>query len=73
MNYAQQSLRVPNGLVLGLMASGVALAGMARSAPGAGSTNLAPVDYTFVGSTYLGNKYQIDTGKFGETRAGVPP
>jgi putative membrane protein len=72
MNHAQQPLRVLNGLVFGLMASGMALADVALGAPAAGSTNLAPVDYAFIGSTYLGNKYQVDTGKLGETRAGDP-
>jgi putative membrane protein len=31
---------------------------------------LAPVDYAFIGQTNLGNHFQIDSGKLGETRAG---
>ena len=30
---------------------------------------LSNVDYTFIGLTYLGNKFQVDTGKLGETQA----
>jgi putative membrane protein len=47
----------------------VALAGAA----GAGtseSVQLAPVDYAFIAQTNLGNHFQIDTGKLGETHAG---
>ena len=32
---------------------------------------LAPVDYAFIGQTNLGNHFQIDSGKLGETRAGT--
>lgn len=57
--------------VLTLMggAAALTLATPVYAAPAAGSTNLAPVDYAFIGSTYLGNKYQVDTGKLGETHA----
>ena len=41
----------------------------ALAEPSAGSTTLAPVDYAFIGSTYLGNQYQVATGKLGETHA----
>ncbi len=49
----------------------ISLAGLgtAIAAPSAGSTTLSPVDYAFIGSTYLGNQYQVDTGKLGETHA----
>jgi putative membrane protein len=46
----------------------VAVAGAA----GAGtleSAQLAPVDYAFIAQTHLGNHFQIDTGKLGETHA----
>lgn len=43
--------------------------GIAVASPSEGSVNLQSVDYAFIGSTYLGNKYQIDTGKLGETHA----
>ena len=33
---------------------------------------LGPVDYAFIGQTYLGNRFQVDTGKLGETHAGDP-
>ena len=33
---------------------------------------MSPVDYAFIGSTYLGNQYQVDTGKLGETHAAHP-
>jgi predicted outer membrane protein len=33
------------------------------------SVKLAPVDYTFIGLTSLGNQFQIDSGKLGETHA----
>ncbi len=33
------------------------------------ATSLSPVDYTFIGLTYLGNQFQVDSGKLGETRA----
>ena len=31
--------------------------------------SLNDVDHTFIGLTYLGNKFQVDTGKLGETHA----
>lgn len=37
-----------------------------------GSTNLALIDYAFIGSTYLGDRSQVDTGKPGETQAADP-
>lgn len=37
-----------------------------------GSTHMAPADYAFLGSIYLGNRYQVDTGRLGETQAGDP-
>lgn len=33
------------------------------------SVQLAPVDYAFIAQTNLGNQFQIDTGKLGETHA----
>jgi putative membrane protein len=33
------------------------------------SPQLAPVDYAFIAQTNLGNHFQIDTGKLGETHA----
>ena len=33
------------------------------------SVKLAPVDYTFIGLTSLGNQFQIDFAKLGETHA----
>jgi putative membrane protein len=47
----------------------LALAG----ASGAGaleSVQLTPADYAFIAQTHLGNHFQIDTGKLGETHAG---
>ena len=35
-----------------------------------GPAGLAPVDYAFIGQTHLGNHFQINSGKLGETRAG---
>jgi putative membrane protein len=46
----------------------VALSG-AASAGTAESVRLTPVDYAFIGQTNLGNHFQIDTGKLGETHA----
>jgi putative membrane protein len=46
----------------------VALAG-AASAASPESVQLAPVDYAFIAQTNLGNHFQIDTGKLGETHA----
>jgi putative membrane protein len=46
----------------------VALAG-AASAGTFESPQLAPVDYAFIAQTNLGNHFQIDTGKLGETHA----
>jgi predicted outer membrane protein len=46
----------------------VALEG-AASAGTANSVQLAPVDYAFIAQTNLGNQFQIDTGKLGETHA----
>jgi putative membrane protein len=46
----------------------VALAG-AASAGTTKSVQLAPVDYAFIAQTNLGNHFQIDTGKLGETHA----
>jgi uncharacterized protein GlcG (DUF336 family) len=46
----------------------VALAG-AASAGTFESVQLAPVDYAFIAQTNLGNHFQIDTGKLGETHA----
>jgi putative membrane protein len=46
----------------------VALAG-AASAGSSESVQLAPVDYAFIAQTNLGNHFQIDTGKLGETHA----
>ena len=46
----------------------VALSG-AASAETAESVQLAPVDYAFIAQTNLGNHFQIDTGKLGETHA----
>jgi putative membrane protein len=46
----------------------VALAGVAN-ATSSESVQLAPVDYAFIGQTNLGNQFQIDTGKLGETHA----
>jgi putative membrane protein len=46
----------------------VALAGVADAAS-SGSVQLAPVDYAFIAQTNLGNQFQIDTGKLGETHA----
>jgi putative membrane protein len=47
----------------------VALAGAATAATSE-SIQLAPVDYAFIAQTNLGNQFQIDTGKLGETHAG---
>ena len=47
----------------------VALSGAVR-AETSGAVGLAPVDYTFIGLTHLGNRFQIDSGRLGETRAG---
>jgi putative membrane protein len=46
----------------------VALAGAANAAT-LESAQLAPVDYAFIAQTHLGNHFQIDTGKLGETHA----
>jgi putative membrane protein len=49
-----------------------AMLGALAGAASAGSTEpvqLAPVDYAFIAQTNLGNHYQIDTGKLGETHA----
>jgi putative membrane protein len=46
----------------------VTLAG-AASAGNSESVQLAPVDYAFIPQTNLGNQFQIDTGKLGETHA----
>jgi len=46
----------------------VGLAG-AASAGTFESVQLAPVDYAFIAQTNLGNHFQIDTGKLGETHA----
>jgi putative membrane protein len=46
----------------------VALMG-AASAGNSESAQLAPVDYAFIAQTNLGNQFQIDTGKLGETHA----
>jgi putative membrane protein len=46
----------------------VALAG-AASAGSSDTAELAPVDYAFIAQTNLGNQFQIDTGKLGETHA----
>jgi putative membrane protein len=46
----------------------VALAS-AASAEISNSAQLAPVDYAFIAQTNLGNQFQIDTGKLGETHA----
>ena len=46
----------------------VALAG-AATAGTSESFQLAPVDYAFIAQTNLGNHFQIDTGKLGETHA----
>jgi putative membrane protein len=47
----------------------VALAGTVR-AETPESVKLSPVDYTFIGLTNLGNQFQIDSGRLGETHAG---
>ena len=47
----------------------VALSSAVR-AETSGAVRLAPVDYTFIGLTHLGNWFQIDSGRLGETRAG---
>ena len=47
----------------------VALAGAANSAS-SDTVQLAPVDYAFIAQTNLGNQFQIDTGKLGETHSG---
>ncbi len=47
-------------------ASCLMLSGVAEAQAPAAINN---VDYTFIGLTYLGNKFQVDTGKLGETRA----
>jgi putative membrane protein len=49
----------------------LALAG-AVSAGTSESVQLAPVDYAFIAQTNLGNHFQIDTGKLGETHARSP-
>ena len=46
----------------------VSLSGPVR-AQTSGSGSLSPVDYAFIGQTNLGNGFQIDSGKLGETRA----
>jgi predicted outer membrane protein len=46
----------------------VTLAG-AATAGTSDSVQLAPVDYAFIAQTNLGNQFQIDTGKLGETHA----
>jgi putative membrane protein len=46
----------------------VVLAG-AASAETSEPVQLAPVDYAFIAQTNLGNHFQIDTGKLGETHA----
>jgi predicted outer membrane protein len=46
----------------------VSIAG-AASAGSSESIQLAPVDYAFIAQTNLGNHFQIDTGKLGETHA----
>jgi putative membrane protein len=46
----------------------IALAG-AATASTSESTQLAPVDSAFIAQTNLGNQFQIDTGKIGETHA----
>jgi putative membrane protein len=45
------------------------LVGVARAETSA-SVHLSPVDYAFIGMTNLGNQFQIDSGKLGETHAG---
>ncbi len=53
--------------VAAIMISAIpALTARAQAPP---ATTLAPVDYTFIGLTYLGNRFQIDTGRLGETHA----
>jgi putative membrane protein len=47
----------------------VALTGAVR-AEASEPTRLGSVDYTFVGLTNLGNQFQINSGKLGETHAG---
>jgi putative membrane protein len=42
------------------------------SAQTAETGSLSPVDYAFIGQTNLGNGFQIDSGKLGETRAASP-
>jgi predicted outer membrane protein len=46
----------------------VLLAGTTRAGTSE-SVRLAPVDYAFIAQTNLGNEFQIDTGKLGETHA----
>jgi putative membrane protein len=53
-----------------LAAAGAACAGSAASAGTVKSHQLAAVDYAFIAQTNLGNHFQIDTGKLGETHAG---
>lgn len=51
-------------------ASGAPPAAAAAAPPTA--TTLAPVDYTFIGLTFLGNRYQVDTGRLAATRSPDP-
>jgi putative membrane protein len=55
-----------------LVSAALGGADIAAAAPADGRTGLSPVDYAFVGSTYLGNRYQVDSGKLGETHAAAP-
>ena len=57
-----------SALAVAVVAS-MALAGPAR-AETSDSGTLGLVDYAFIGQTNLGNQFQIESGKFGETHAG---
>jgi predicted outer membrane protein len=47
----------------------LALSGAVRAETSESAT-LAPIDYTFIGLTHLGNQFQIDSGKLDETHSG---
>lgn len=51
-----------------LALSPVVTAAGATGAP----TTLAPADYTFIGLTFLGNRFQVETGRLGETHSADP-
>lgn len=44
----------------------------AQAGAQAGAMALNPTDYSFIGQTYLGNRFQVESGRLGETRSADP-